>query len=101
MHLCRARIVEPVWITSTRSPVAVCLAIPEIFARRVCLDVGKSLDLCILCFLLDIDECSSTPCQNDGTCIDGIDDYTCVCTRRYTGAVCETRKRIIRISASY
>ena len=37
----------------------------------------------------DIDECASTPCQNDGTCFDGIDGYACLCIAGYTGDVCE------------
>ena len=39
---------------------------------------------------LDIDECASTPCQNDGTCVDGFDGHTCLCITGYTGDVCET-----------
>ena len=44
----------------------------------------------LMFILLDIDECSSGPCQNDGTCTDGIDEYTCNCSIGYTGADCET-----------
>ena len=39
---------------------------------------------------LDIDECSSSPCQNGGTCVDGINRYDCSCTVGYTGVDCET-----------
>ncbi|WAR31504.1 FBP1-like protein [Mya arenaria] len=28
----------------------------------------------------NIDECESNPCVNDGSCIDGLNGYTCVCT---------------------
>ena len=41
-------------------------------------------------FLLDIDECASFPCKNNGTCIDRIDYFTCQCMAGYTGAQCET-----------
>uniref|UniRef100_A0A8C6SJ93 EGF-like domain-containing protein n=1 Tax=Neogobius melanostomus TaxID=47308 RepID=A0A8C6SJ93_9GOBI len=27
----------------------------------------------------DVNECGSNPCQNDGTCLDRIGDYTCIC----------------------
>lgn len=27
----------------------------------------------------DVNECASNPCQNDGTCLDRIGDYTCIC----------------------
>ena len=39
--------------------------------------------------LLDIDECVSQPCQNNATCIDGINSYTCDCKPGYTGTLCE------------
>ena len=40
--------------------------------------------------LLDIDECGSDPCKNGGTCVDGIDSYTCTCVPGYSGHDCET-----------
>ncbi|KAK3750217.1 hypothetical protein QZH41_015569 [Actinostola sp. cb2023] len=41
-------------------------------------------------FGIDIDECDSNPCQNRGTCTDGVNGYTCRCTSSYTGINCET-----------
>ena len=38
----------------------------------------------------DIDDCASEPCQNDGTCIDGINSYTCACLDGWSGDNCET-----------
>ena len=38
----------------------------------------------------NIDECESIPCDNDGSCIDGVNFYTCECTADYTGESCET-----------
>ncbi|XP_033634228.1 fibropellin-1-like [Asterias rubens] len=35
------------------------------------------------------DECSSSPCQNDATCVDGIDSYTCTCAAGFEGINCE------------
>ena len=40
--------------------------------------------------LLDIDDCEASPCKNGGTCIDGVDSYTCNCVSGYTGHDCET-----------
>nr|XP_054763104.1 exoglucanase A-like [Lytechinus pictus] len=37
----------------------------------------------------DINECSSDPCRNGGTCIDGINSYTCSCRTGYTGNICD------------
>ena len=39
---------------------------------------------------VDIDDCSSSPCRNDGTCIDKINRYICNCKSGYNGTVCET-----------
>jgi len=41
----------------------------------------------------DIDECSSNPCQNLGTCNGGVNIYTCTCAAGYTGDNCETGER--------
>ena len=38
----------------------------------------------------DIDECASSPCQNGGTCVDGVNSYTCNCDVGYAGKNCET-----------
>ena len=46
-------------------------------------------------FRTDIDECSSSPCQNDGTCTDEVNGYTCSCVAGYTGTNCETSKSSI------
>ena len=46
-------------------------------------------------FHLDIDECVSLPCQNNGTCVDGEGVYTCICTSGFTGDQCETSNRIV------
>ena len=42
--------------------------------------------------LIDIDECSSNPCENGGTCNDAVDMYTCDCAAGYNGDNCETSK---------
>ena len=40
--------------------------------------------------LADIDECTSNPCQNGGSCNDQINSYTCNCVDGYDGENCET-----------
>ena len=34
---------------------------------------------------INIDECLSDPCQNQGTCVDGIAGYFCECPKGFTG----------------
>ena len=40
-------------------------------------------------FIIDIDDCATFPCQNDGTCVDGVGDYTCTCMTGYDGKNCQ------------
>ncbi len=35
-------------------------------------------------------ECTSGPCANGGTCVDGINSFTCLCRAGYSGAQCTT-----------
>ena len=42
-----------------------------------------------LYLVLDKDDCpSSSPCDNGGSCVDGIDSYTCQCTNQWLGDNC-------------
>ena len=38
----------------------------------------------------EIDECYSSPCHNQGTCMDNANGYKCTCHGGYTGEHCET-----------
>lgn len=38
---------------------------------------------------VDIDECSSSPCQNGGTCVDDINGYQCLCSPSWEGDHCQ------------
>ena len=50
----------------------------------------------LLSFLLsDIDDCVDQPCLNGGTCVDGVNDYTCMCVDGYTGENCGVGKDIL------
>lgn len=39
---------------------------------------------------IDIDECETMPCQNNATCVDEINNFTCFCPAGFTGRLCET-----------
>ena len=49
----------------------------------------KCMTITFFC-LTDIDECASDPCDNNATCIDQVNDVTCICSDGFTGLMCET-----------
>ena len=42
----------------------------------------------LICIFSDIDDCVSSPCQNGGACVDGVNSFTCNCKPGYTGPTC-------------
>uniref|UniRef100_A0A8C5X9R7 Fibulin 7 n=1 Tax=Malurus cyaneus samueli TaxID=2593467 RepID=A0A8C5X9R7_9PASS len=36
-----------------------------------------------------ISECSSSPCQNGGTCLEGLNHFKCLCPAQWTGTACQ------------
>ena len=40
--------------------------------------------------LKDIDDCVNHTCANGGSCVDGINNYSCNCIAGYTGPRCQT-----------
>lgn len=40
--------------------------------------------------LSDINECLSTPCQNEATCHNEVNAYSCTCMPGYQGTNCES-----------
>ena len=58
-----------------------------IFFIMNCLWVGLYQNtLCLIS--VNIDECEGVNC-NDGTCVDGIAEYTCSCDAGFEGDACE------------
>ena len=43
----------------------------------------------ILFLLKDIDECVNHTCKNGGSCVDGVNNYSCNCLAGFTGDRCE------------
>ena len=37
---------------------------------------------------MNYDDCATVECRNNGTCEDGIDNYTCTCVPGYEGTHC-------------
>lgn len=65
----------------------------------LCVDNGKTFDYSCKCLNgfrgknceIEIDECESNPCQNDGKCIDRIGGFDCVCKTGFSGDHCQKR----------
>ena len=51
----------------------------------------SNFNICLIYFsLTDIDECVSHQCDNGGSCVDGVNNYSCNCLAGFTGSHCET-----------
>ena len=47
----------------------------------------------LLFFLyIDVDDCVNQTCANGGSCVDGVNTYSCNCAAGYTGDHCEDAK---------
>ena len=43
-----------------------------------------------------VDECASNPCTGAGArCVDGLNSYTCICSRGWSGRNCERSKFVL------
>lgn len=54
----------------------------RVISRCVCPE-GFEGDECEI----NIDDCEDNDCENNSTCVDGINNYTCMCSPEYTGTV--------------
>ena len=45
-------------------------------------------------FSVNIDECASQPCQNNGQCSDEINGFQCTCADGFEGELCSGKKQI-------
>ncbi|KAH3883047.1 hypothetical protein DPMN_006997 [Dreissena polymorpha] len=39
--------------------------------------------------IMYLSDCEEAPCQNDGTCDNQQNGYTCACTQGWTGPICD------------
>ena len=67
--------------------------------KKVRKEVWKDQYYYLIMYVLwtDINECASNPCQNLGTCTDGINMFTCNCIQGFTGVTCQTSEEISHI----
>ncbi len=62
------------------------------FTLLFCLRLGNLIPIFLKTGVnceVNIDECESNPCLNGASCLDGINDYDCVCQAGFTGRNCE------------
>ena len=52
-------------------------------------------------FSLDEDDCDDDLCLNGGTCVDGINDYSCTCAEGYGGRNCEIGMHVLLSRSVY
>ena len=52
-------------------------------------------------FVSDIDECASNPCQNEATCHNHINSYSCTCNSGFEGTNCEIGMYIVNSANVY
>ena len=46
--------------------------------------------ICESSLFSDINDCASSPCQNNGTCHDMVNDFNCSCVAGFTDKMCQT-----------
>ena len=73
-----------------RSPKGGCCSISD--------DLSCSVQLMfVTMFISDIDECLSNPCQNEATCHNHINSYSCTCKSGFEGTNCEIGMSIYKL----
>ena len=85
----------------TRSRAPVRLALKEQRAKQVIFELLKHflafflfllyrvIMIIMHVFLLDIDECVGVMCANGGTCVDGVNSFSCTCVEGFNGTLCD------------
>lgn len=63
----------------------------ELYIVKTFILVQLTWPLNILIYL-DVNECESSPCANNGTCINNLGSYTCDCTEGWKNPDCKTGK---------
>ena len=49
----------------------------------------------VIHFPTEIQECAGNPCQNGATCVDNVGYYDCICQAGYNGTHCENGELVL------
>lgn len=41
---------------------------------------------------MNIDDCAANPCRNGGTCVDGVNSFTCLCPEGFHDSMCLSQR---------
>lgn len=41
---------------------------------------------------INIDDCATNPCRNGGTCVDGVNSFTCTCPDGFHDSMCLSQR---------
>ena len=97
-HLLSCRLLHEAWTADDLATVTerakACARKWEKIVRRTWqknnLFVHIIISKCEISLVVDINDCSSSPCMNGATCTDAVNSYACACIAGYTGTHCET-----------
>ena len=104
--IAHATMAEHVKTALPRIHALVPAGLKDLTARIVCFNIwhciylNQSLDqnvksripIIFLVLTVDIDDCKSNPCMNEGVCVDGINSFSCDCSHGFMGDNCSMSK---------
>lgn len=83
MYLVFFQYVDHMFFLNAELLLLLFLLFPPLVFRCICAD-GFEGEHCEI----NIDDCEDNDCENNSTCVDGINNYTCLCPPEYTGRKC-------------
>ena len=51
--------------------------------------------------IADVDDCKANACTNGGTCVDGVNSFSCICKPGFTGKECSISKFTLMLDLLY
>ena len=54
-----------------------------------------SFEWAFMILFIDVDDCRPNPCNNGGSCTDGVNTFSCNCATGFTGTTCDTSRSLV------